>query len=270
MLEARAHAASVEVLEAGLTNEYNWWVSGGLDVEENPLKTSEVRWLNGSWTQGPQLPVKVSGHCVVQLRRDLSLLIGGRQNPSNYVYDWVDKKWASFPSLQTLRHYHGCGMIRNNIDGAEYVNDVIVSGGLTSSDEASPLASVEIYDAALQKWKIGPDFEYTLFGHVIVQYNPDQILSVGGATEFGATQDIWSLSKSDLSQWKRFGNSKKLQLDFKIVCMNNSLVSAIIPRMAHVAFLVPKISFACEGDETDQFDEKMIYDQELIETLTME
>ena len=62
----------------------------------------------------------------------------------------------------------------------------------------------------------------------------------------------------------------KLQLDFKIVCMNYSFVSAIIPRMAHVAFLVPKISFTCEGDETDQFDEKMIYDQELIETLTME
>ena len=52
--------------------------------------------------------------------------------------------------------------------------------------------------------------------------------------------------------------------------MNYSFVSAIIPRMAHVAFLVPKISFTCEGDEGDQFDEKMIYDQELIETLTME
>ena len=53
--------------------------------------------------------------------------------------------------------------------------------------------------------------------------------------------------------------------------MNNTLLSAIIPRMAHVAFLVPKISFTCEGDDdAGQYDEKMIFDQELIETLTIE
>ena len=41
--------------------------------------------------------------------------------------------------------------------------------------------------------------------------------------------------------------------------------------MAHVAFLVPKISFTCEGDDVmSQFDEKNISDKELIETLEIE
>ena len=35
MLEPRGHAASVKVLEAGMTSEWNWWVSGGFDHEQN-------------------------------------------------------------------------------------------------------------------------------------------------------------------------------------------------------------------------------------------
>ena len=74
-----------------MTSDYNWWVSGGLDKDENPLKTSEVRWLNGTWTPGPVLPTKVYGHCVTQIQRQKSVIIGGYPSHDNYIYDWITK-----------------------------------------------------------------------------------------------------------------------------------------------------------------------------------
>ena len=44
MLEPRIHAASVQILEAGLTSQYNWWVSGGQDKNLDILKSTEIRW----------------------------------------------------------------------------------------------------------------------------------------------------------------------------------------------------------------------------------
>ena len=91
MSQSRTHAGSVQVLEGGLTNEYNWWVSGGLDINENPLSTSEVRQMDGIWIPGPELPIKVYGHCVIQIQRQKSVLIGGLPFHDNYIYDWVSK-----------------------------------------------------------------------------------------------------------------------------------------------------------------------------------
>ena len=91
MLEARAHAASIKVLEAGLTSEWNWWVSGGFDDHQNPLKTSEIRWANGTWGMGPQMPVPMYGHCVVQISRQKSVVIGGTPLGENRLFDWSTK-----------------------------------------------------------------------------------------------------------------------------------------------------------------------------------
>ena len=84
-----------------MTSDYNWWVSGGLDKDENPLKTSEVRWLNGTWTPGPVLPTKVYGHCVTQIQRQKSVLIGGYPSHDNYIYDWITKVSA----LNTIQDF---------------------------------------------------------------------------------------------------------------------------------------------------------------------
>ncbi len=95
MLEARKYAASAKVLEAGLLSEYVWWVSGGLDRNEQAMRSSEIRWLNGSWTTGPQLPRKLYGHCAVQIQRDKTLIIGGHSDGhylhTALMYDWNTK-----------------------------------------------------------------------------------------------------------------------------------------------------------------------------------
>ena len=91
MSEPRVHAASVQILEAGLTSQYNWWVSGGQDKNLDVLKSTEIRWSNGTWAEGPLLPSGVYGHCVVQIQRQKSILLGGHPFNGNYIYDWVSR-----------------------------------------------------------------------------------------------------------------------------------------------------------------------------------
>ena len=85
-----------------------------------------------------------------------------------------------FPSMQFSRYYHGCGIIRNNILGAKYSNDIVVLGGLSNiQDEDSVLDSTEIYDSAQKSWRSGPSFPTPIYGTAIVQYNSDTILAIG-------------------------------------------------------------------------------------------
>ena len=91
MSQIRLHSGAVDILDAGLTSEYIWWVSGGLDQNENPLKNSEIRWSNGTWGPGPLLPTKTYGHCVVQIQRQKSVIIGGHPSHDNFIYDWKTK-----------------------------------------------------------------------------------------------------------------------------------------------------------------------------------
>jgi hypothetical protein len=76
-----------------MTSEHNWWVSGGIDDNNRTLQSSEVRWANGTWGIGPLLPKPVHGHCVVQVSRHQSVVIGGSGDSQRlaYTYDWITK-----------------------------------------------------------------------------------------------------------------------------------------------------------------------------------
>lgn len=207
MGEARSFAASVQVLEAGMTNEENWWVSGGEGKSGSPLKTSELRWSNGTWGSGPVLPVAMTGHCVVQIQRDLSVIVGGQPFHANYIYNWRTQKWSTFYQLQSSRYYHGCGLIRNNVLGSGFDQDIVVVGGLSNTD-GNVLKSTEIFKSDVNNWEIGPDFPTGgIYGLAIVQYSSDTILAVGGATVFGGESNsvIYSLSKSNMALWTQVG-----------------------------------------------------------------
>lgn len=209
-----------------MTNEENWWVSGGEDKMGNPLKSSELRWSNGTWGAGPVLPVPITGHCVVQIQRDLSVIIGGKPYHDNYIYNWRTRKWSTFYQLQTSRFYHGCGLIRNNVLGSGFDQDIIVVGGASNTDE-NVLKSTEIYKSDVNNWEIGPDFPTGgIYGVAIVQYSSDTILAVGGAASWGGDSNpvIYSLSKSNMAEWVPFG-------------------PALVGRYAHIALSVPRTFF---------------------------
>ena len=45
------------------------------------------------------------GHCVVQIQREKSLLIGGMPNSNNYLYNWITKVRAdSYGKIDTTKN----------------------------------------------------------------------------------------------------------------------------------------------------------------------
>ena len=70
MTTRRYYAASVEI------NSNTLWISGGF-YGRTILSSSEFIQVNGS-TKGPQLPIALSSHAMVNMRNELTMVIGGR------------------------------------------------------------------------------------------------------------------------------------------------------------------------------------------------
>ena len=153
--------------------------------------------------------------------------------------------WSLFLGPLQSRYFHSCALIRNNILGSQYPNDIIVLGGLSDID-SKVLSSTEIYKSDLGSWERVPDFPTPIYGAKVVQYESDIIYAFGGATENGgiASDKIYSLSKSNLATWELVGQ------------MN-------LPRYAHLALSVPRNLVQCqeiatESDEMVQESEQMV------------
>ena len=64
---------------------------------------------DGSWTEGPKLPMPLMGHCVVQYDAVTTYLMGGCSNSSTtvysslYKYDWNASTWTQKSSMSTPR-----------------------------------------------------------------------------------------------------------------------------------------------------------------------
>ena len=151
-----------------------------------------------------------------------------------------------------MRYYHGCAVLRNNIEGAEYPFDIVVVGGKSSINNEI-LASTEIYKSDLGKWESGPDYLNTIYGIALVNYDSDTIFAFGGSTTEGGGNigAISVLSKTNLAQWEMVDN-------------------LYYPRSAHVAFAIPESAVTCEGDERMVFDNEMLEDEELIEEFELQ
>ena len=134
--------------------------------------------------------------------------------------------------MQVGRYYQGCGTIRNTNLDSTYPNDLIVLGGLsTTEDNSNVLASAEIYRSEGSTWADGPTFPTPIYGSTVVQYNSDTIIVVGGAMEYaGLPSDrIYSFSRSTQSEFVYLGET-------------------IQSRFAHVSILVPKNFVNCMED----------------------
>ena len=76
---------------------------------------------------------------------------------------------------------HACAQLRNPDEASSgsrsFLSKVIVAGGFGSSAESdrNPIASVEIFDPATDRWSSGPDLPEPRFGAVMVQYGLDEV-----------------------------------------------------------------------------------------------
>ena len=70
MSTVRSNAAFVTI------NDSKLWITGGADHSKNVLSSSEFIQLNGTMP-GPELPIPLAGHTMVNIDNDLTIVIGG-------------------------------------------------------------------------------------------------------------------------------------------------------------------------------------------------
>ena len=103
--------------------------------------------------QGPELPVGMTHHSLVQIYSTVSLLIGGitsseYSSPKTYYFDHIKQQFLQGPELNIGRYYHTSSIITDQITDEKYV---VVSGGMNNSIGVLDSAEVLINN----KWRFG-------------------------------------------------------------------------------------------------------------------
>ena len=182
MRKKRRFAASVVI-------NNKLWVAGGIDENWNQLISTEfIDPATGSVEYGPNLPKPSYAPCLVLINSTMATLIGGTPDPNNkmwmYNYDREDQGWVSGPDLNTGRHAHACGMVKDSADDSKTI--VIAAGGYDGYGDSK---STEYFIVGGNQWRPGPNLEYRIEGASGVM-TPDgkSLMFVGG----------WNDDKKDL------------------------------------------------------------------------
>ncbi len=128
MSQARWGAASI-VIHDGNT----LWVTGGTNGR-NDLSSTEFITLTDGSGPGPDLPVPVRSHCLVELDADRIMLIGGvsssggeTRSKGTWIFHMNTLEWTMGPDLRIGRRYHSCGIVRDEDNGT--ITDLLVVTG---------------------------------------------------------------------------------------------------------------------------------------------
>ena len=111
--------------------------------------------LNGSTIiEGPDLPIAITEHCVLNSDELMKAFIIGGLNTINFndvfIFSFNNQTWQYGHNLISARRMHGCGILK---DGNDHI--IVVAGGLGN---AGPLSSVELYNLESGNgWYSGPD-----------------------------------------------------------------------------------------------------------------
>ena len=132
------------------------WISGGLGCIWSKdwsciniiLSSSEFINLDGP-IEGPELPIQLYGHRMINKENSLTIVIGGSTSyeecgsfcisEETFYYDHSKETWSDGPQMQQERHWHAVGIV---IDEVTKERLVVVTGGY--GQDGSALTSTEI------------------------------------------------------------------------------------------------------------------------------
>ena len=130
----RFAAASVVMFDTNL------WISGGqYDGSYTYLSSTEFIFLNGTKDVGPELPIALSKHVMVNLKGNLTMVIGGQSawdlsgskvyytSEKTIRYNHTQQSWSGGPTLKNPRHYHAVGIVTDEVMQEKLV---FVTGGI--------------------------------------------------------------------------------------------------------------------------------------------
>ena len=230
LLENRSHASSVSLRNG------SWIITGGQKYFEGVpvlLDTSEM-FLHGEFSQGPQLPIPLSGHCSVNIDERKHFLAGGYGEiylKDSLILHIKEPFWDNLPLMKFGRFGHACGRVMTLFNDIE----VIVAGGLHQN-------RIEKYSFVHQKWFVLPNIEYQpIFKSATVQGESTFLITGGVELEpdctasncrqdtnkvYDAYDETLTAKKERLSQGR--GNHVATLLPFNAVCISKKLDLLIV------------------------------------------
>jgi len=182
MKQKRARAAS------SVTSNGEFLVTGGETTGQLALNTTEI-YKNGVWEKGPELPVKMLGHC--QLTTKSGVIVAGidGMDISNFlVFRLEGGEWKMLKEEKQRKQKwvhrigHSCQMLPDD--------RLAVLGGY-----GDLTWSFDILDLNTLTWTKGPDLPFNIFDDFSAIYN-DSIYLIG--KELG---EIYSLSTDLDGDW---------------------------------------------------------------------
>ena len=118
-------------------------MTGGYGGNVQWLSSSELIGPGGA-SEGPELPIELTQHCMVRLDESRVMMIGGFDNTNyetsanTHIYDFDSGTWSNGPALNQARKLLGCGSFSSAAHGGKTM--VVVAGGYFLMD------SVEFWD----------------------------------------------------------------------------------------------------------------------------
>ena len=228
IIEQRSHAAGVQ-LENG-----SWIIFGGQKFSEGVpvlLNTSEIL-IETQFYFGPQLPLSLSGHCVVKVDDDQIFTAGGYGQPflkDTFYLQIQNNTWQSITPMQQGRYGHVCGKVLSSFNDIQ----IVAAGGLR-------VDKAELYLYQKQYWINGPDMMRKNFFKAASVQGPTNFIIIGGlelepcATSNCQLEEIyiferniaWKFSQQKLKKGR--GNHIAIKLPPEIECTSKYLKRLLI------------------------------------------
>ena len=124
-------------------------VIGGLTDSEGifdeTLATTEFVTVDGETTYGPELPLRLWGHCIAALDEDSFIVAGGVSSytiATSYIFNRLTSEWVSGPQMGTDRYLFKCASFKSEAHGGH--NVVVAVAGYSA--QTGMLDSAEIFD----------------------------------------------------------------------------------------------------------------------------
>jgi hypothetical protein len=170
MTNKRGYAASAKITSTSFI------VTGGRDEGNNVLSSSEIIDSYGSVTPGPELPLPLYQHSMININDTLMLIIGGFSSGNiaqkkTYFVDKQNQEWSDGPELITARRLLAAGIVNDEVTQEKLI---IATGGY---DGSSYLKSTEILIDG--QWSLGPELPFGISSPSMVPFGSGQAI-IGG------------------------------------------------------------------------------------------
>ena len=189
-ISGRYHAASVQLGS-------DLWITGGNPGPNPPTMSTEIVLEDGTVLDGLDLPMPLTGHCIIAIDNTTIMLIGGfdGENFRKETYFLESGFWRQGPDLQIARDTHTCGILKDTDTFEEYL---IVAGGSTSYDTLDSVEMLPLRNA--QNFYAGPRMPNSLARHNMVQYR-NSLLAIGGYDGGYYSSAIYELACTSTCSW---------------------------------------------------------------------